>query len=142
MEELLRMECITKVYPNGIVANKDVDFAVCAGEIHGLVGENGAGKSTLMKILFGLTRAEKGRIMLRGKEIRVDSPYAAIGHGIGMVHQHFMLVPSLTAAENLVMGMEPRKGIYIDIAAAIRTTEELGRKYNLVVDPKAVVRDL
>ncbi|MBU0927729.1 MAG: ABC transporter ATP-binding protein [Spirochaetes bacterium] len=142
MDELLRMEGITKVYPNGIVANKNVDFSVRAGEIHGLVGENGAGKSTLMKILFGLNQAEEGRITLEGKEIRVDSPYAAIGHGIGMVHQHFMLVPSLTAAENLVMGLEPRKGIYLDIAAAIRTTEELGKKYNLIVDPKATVRDL
>jgi len=142
MEELLRMEGITKVYPNGIVANKEVNFSVKAGEIHGLVGENGAGKSTLMKILFGLYKAERGRIVLEGKEIRVDSPDAAIGFGIGMVHQHFMLVPSLTAAENLVMGNEPRKGIYLDIAAAIRTTEELGKKYNLIVDPKAAVRDL
>jgi len=142
MDELLRMEGITKVYPNGIVANKNVNFSVRAGEIHGLVGENGAGKSTLMKILFGLNKAEEGRITLAGKEIRVDSPYAAIGHGIGMVHQHFMLVPSLTAAENLVMGLEPRKGIYLDIAAAIRTTEELGRKYGLEVDPRAAVRDL
>jgi simple sugar transport system ATP-binding protein len=142
MDELLRMEGITKVYPNGIVANKDVDFSVRTGEIHGLVGENGAGKSTLMKILFGLNRAERGRILLKGKDIRVDSPQMAIAHGIGMVHQHFMLVPSLTAAENLVMGSEPRKGIYMDTVAANRTTEELGRKYNLVVDPKALVRDL
>ncbi|PKL24962.1 MAG: ABC transporter ATP-binding protein [Spirochaetae bacterium HGW-Spirochaetae-3] len=142
MDELLRMEGITKVYPNGIVANKNVDFSVRAGEIHGLVGENGAGKSTLMKILFGLNQAEEGRITLEGKEIRVDSPYAAIGHGIGMVHQHFMLVPSLTAAENLVMGLEPRKGLYLDLQAAIRTTEELGKKYNLIVDPRAAVRDL
>jgi len=142
MGELLRMEGITKVYPNGIVANKDVDFSVRSGEIHGLVGENGAGKSTLMKILFGLNRAERGQIILSGKPIRVDSPQMAIGHGIGMVHQHFMLVPSLTAAENLVMGSEPRKGIYLDTAAAIKTTEELGKKYNLVVDPKALVRDL
>jgi len=142
MEELLRMEGITKVYPNGIVANRNVDFSVKAGEIHGLVGENGAGKSTLMKILFGLNRAEEGRILLKGKEIQVDSPHAAIGHGIGMVHQHFMLVPSLTAAENLVMGLEPRKGIYLDRRAAEQTTEELGRRYNLAVDPKALVRDL
>lgn len=105
MDELLRMEGITKVYPNGIIANKQVDFSISAGEIHGLVGENGAGKSTLMKILFGLEKAEQGRITLAGKEIRVDSPDAAIEHRIGMVHQHFMLVPSLTAAENLVMGL-------------------------------------
>ncbi|MDX9899009.1 MAG: ABC transporter ATP-binding protein [Spirochaetia bacterium] len=142
MEELLRMEGITKVYPNGIVANKNVDFSVRAGEIHGLVGENGAGKSTLMKILFGLHQAEKGRIILEGKEIRVDSPFSAIGHGIGMVHQHFMLVPSLSAAENLVLGLEPRKGLYMDTAQAIRATEELSKKYGLEVDPRALVRDL
>lgn len=142
MDELLKMEGITKVYPNGIVANKDVYFSVRAGEIHGLVGENGAGKSTLMQILFGLNHAEKGRITLEGREIRVDSPYAAIRQGIGMVHQHFMLVPSLTAAENLVMGLEPKKGLYLDRAAAVRLTEEYGKKYGLEVDPSALVRDL
>ncbi len=140
--ELLRMEGITKVYPNGIVANKNAGFSVIKGEIHGLVGENGAGKSTLMKILFGLIQPEEGRILLEDKEIRIPSPSAAIAHGIGMVHQHFMLVPSLTVAENLVMGIEPRKGILLDRAKANREADELSRKYNLVVDPKMVVRDL
>ena len=142
MDDLLRMEGITKVYPNGIVANKDVNFAVTSGEIHGLVGENGAGKSTLMKVLFGLNRAERGRIVLEGREIRVDSPTEAIAHGIGMVHQHFMLVPSLSAAENLVMGREPRKGLALDRAAASRLTRELGQRYNLQVEPETLVRDL
>ena len=141
-EELLRMEGITKVYPNGIVANNKVDFSVRKGEIHGLVGENGAGKSTLMKILFGLNQPEEGRIVLEGEEIRIPSPNAAIAHGIGMVHQHFMLVPSLTVAENLVMGIEPKKGIFLDSAKAAQLVEELGRKYNLVVDPQMAVRDL
>jgi simple sugar transport system ATP-binding protein len=141
-EALLRMEGITKVYPNGIVANSKTDFSIIKGEIHGLVGENGAGKSTLMKILFGLIQPEEGRIVLEGKEIKVASPNAAIAHGIGMVHQHFMLVPSLTVAENLVMGIEPRRGVFLDRASAVRTTEELGKKYNLVVDPNMAVRDL
>jgi ABC-type uncharacterized transport system ATPase subunit len=140
--ELLRMEGITKVYPNGIVANEKADFSIVKGEIHGLVGENGAGKSTLMKILFGLIQPEEGRIVLEGEELRIPSPSAAIAHGIGMVHQHFMLVPSLTVAENLVMGIEPRKGLFLDMAKAVRTTEELGRKYNLVIDPRMAVRDL
>ena len=140
--DLLKMEDITKVYPNGITANKAVTFSVVAGEIHGLVGENGAGKTTLMQILFGLNQPEKGKILLEGHEIQIGSPNAAIAYGIGMVHQHFMLVPSLTVAENMVMGVEPRKGVRLDLAEAVRTTEELSEKYNLKVDPRAAVRDL
>lgn len=140
--ELLVMENITKVYPNGIMANRNVNFSVAAGEIHGLVGENGAGKTTLMQILFGLNSAEKGRILLEGKPIHITSPNAAISYGIGMVHQHFMLVPSLTVAENLVMGVEPRKGLRLDLGEAVRCTEELSEKYNLKVDARSVVRDL
>ena len=141
-DELLKMENITKVYPNGIMANKSVNFSVSAGEIHGLVGENGAGKTTLMQILFGLNHAEEGRILLEGREIEIANPNAAIAQGIGMVHQHFMLVPSLTVAENLVMGVEPRKGVRLDLAEAMRVTAELAEKYNLGVDPEATVRDL
>jgi len=136
------MEDITKVYPNGIVANKGVNFSVRMGEIHGLVGENGAGKTTLMQILFGLNQPDEGRIFLKAREIRIDSPHAAIVHGIGMVHQHFMLVPSLTVSENLVLGLEPRRGFILDRARGIRITRELSRKYNLNVDPGAIVRDL
>ena len=106
---ILSMENITKVYPNGFVANKNVNFAVKKGEIHALVGENGAGKSTLMKVLFGVETPEEGRIMLKGREIKVDSPLTAIKYGIGMVHQHFMLVPSLTVAENIMCGNEPKR---------------------------------
>ncbi len=141
-DDLLRMENITKVYPNGIMANKNVDFSIRAGEIHGLVGENGAGKTTLMQILFGLNHAEKGQILLEGNRIEIASPNAAIAHGIGMVHQHFMLVPSLTVAENMVMGVEPRKGVILDLAAAISITQVLSDKYNLNVDPRSAVRDL
>lgn len=142
-DDFLKMENITKVYPNGIVANDRVNFSVRAGEIHGLVGENGAGKTTLMKTLFGLNKAEEGRILKEGREIHISSPNAAIENGIGMVHQHFMLVPSLSVAENLVMGVEPRKrGIYLDLNKAVDDTAALSKKYNLDVDPKAKVRDL
>jgi len=140
--ELLSMNKITKVYPNGIVANDSVDFSIRKGEIHALVGENGAGKSTLMKILFGLEHAEEGDILLNGEKINIHSPNSAIEHGIGMVHQHFMLVPSLTVAENMVLGSEPKKGLYTDIKKASSDTEELSKKYNLVVDPAAKVHDL
>jgi len=140
--ELLQMSKITKVYSNGIVANDGVDFSIKKGEIHSLVGENGAGKSTLMKILFGLEQPEDGEILLNGKSITINSPNSAIEHGIGMVHQHFMLVPSLTVAENIVLGSEPKKGLYTDINKAISDTEELSKKYNLIVDPTAKIQDL
>ncbi|GMQ60230.1 ABC transporter ATP-binding protein [Vallitalea sediminicola] len=140
--ELLKMEKITKVYPSGIVANDGVDFSIREGEIHAICGENGAGKSTLMKILFGLHTPEEGKITLRGEEIHITSPTVAIEYGIGMVHQHFMLVPSLTVAENMVLGVEPKKGLFIDMDKAIKTTEELSNKYNLHVDPKAKVEDI
>lgn len=136
------MENITKVYPNGMVASKNVNFSVNTGEIHALMGENGAGKSTLMKILFGLENPEEGDIYLKGEKIKIDSPNTAIKNGIGMVHQHFMLVPSLTVAENMVLGIEPRKNGFIDFEKAINITEEISKKYNLLVDPRAKVADL
>jgi len=136
------MENISKVYPNGFVANKNVDFSVYEGEIHALVGENGAGKSTLMKILFGIERPDKGKIFLKGKEIHIENSSAAIGYGFGMVHQHFMLVPSLSVADNLVIGMEPKKKGLYDVKKAreiVRTTAE---KYNFKIDPEAKISDL
>ncbi|TCL65897.1 simple sugar transport system ATP-binding protein [Hydrogenispora ethanolica] len=142
VEEILRMDHITKVYPNGIMANQAVDFAVRAGEIHGLVGENGAGKSTLMKVLFGLETPEEGAIFLRGERLKLNSIAAAIQYGIGMVHQHFMLVPSLTVAENMVLGIEPRKNGLLDFEKAIEMTEAVAKKYNLPVEPRAIVADL
>ena len=99
------MKGITKVYPNGIAANQGVDFSVRKGEIHALMGENGAGKSTLMKMLFGLEQPTEGEIVINGETVSLTSPTVAISEGIGMVHQHFMLVPSLTVAENIVLGM-------------------------------------
>ena len=142
-EYVVQMKGITKVYPNGIAANQSVDFNVREGEIHALMGENGAGKSTLMKMLFGLEQPTEGEIYVRGEKVHLTSPTVAIAHGIGMVHQHFMLVPSLTVAENVVLGMEPRKGkLFVDFAKAIALTEEYSKKFNLEVDPNAKVMDI
>lgn len=141
-EYVLEMEGITKIYPNGFVANQDVDLFVKKGEIHALVGENGAGKSTLMKVLFGAEKPEQGKIRLRGKEVNFNNPIEAIKAGVGMVYQHFMLVNELTVAENVVLGLEPTKFGLIDFKEAERKTREISRKYNLGVDPEARVMDL
>ena len=139
----VQMKNIEKIYPNGVAANKNVNFNVKKGEIHAVLGENGAGKSTLMKMLFGIEAPTSGEILINGEKVKLSSPDVAISKGIGMVHQHFMLVPSLTVAENMVLGMVPKKyGIFIDYEAAIKITEENSKKYNLFVDPKAKVADI
>lgn len=142
MGALLEMRGVMKVYPNGVVANRNVNFSLNEGEIHALAGENGAGKSTLMKILFGMEEPSEGEMFLRGKAIKLGSPQDAIDIGIGMVHQHFMLIPSFTVAENMVLGMEPRKGVSFNYNEAVRITKEYSAKYNLTVDPELKVRDL
>ena len=141
-EYVVQMKGITKVYPNGGAANQGVDFNLRRGEIHALMGENGAGKSTLMKMLFGLEQPTSGEIWVHGEKLTLSSPTVAISHGIGMVHQHFMLVPSLTVAENMVLGMAPRKGLFIDHAKAVAITKEYAEKYNLHVEPEAKVMDI
>lgn len=141
-KELLRMEGITKIYGNGFMANKDISFSVNAGEIHALIGENGAGKTTLMKVLFGLENCQEGRIYIEGEECRIANPLDAIAKGVGMVHQHFMLVPNLTVAENIVLGIEPGPGQVFDRKQAIQMTKEVSEKYQLAVDPNALVRDI
>lgn len=142
-EYVVQMKGITKVYPNGIAANQGVDFNVKRGEIHALMGENGAGKSTLMKMLFGLEQPTEGEIYVNGEKVSLTSPTVAISKGIGMVHQHFMLVPNLTVAENMILGMEPKhKGMFMDYKKAVEITEEYAKKYNLHVDPNAKVRDI
>jgi len=140
---VVQMKGISKVYPNGIAANRNVDFLVKKGEIHALIGENGAGKSTLMKILFGLEQPTEGEIIINGEEVSLSSPTVAISKGIGMVHQHFMLVPSLTVAENIVLGMAPIKnGVFIDYKEAVKITEDVSQKYNLQVNPNVKVLDI
>src|SRR5262245_17796508 len=139
MPPLVEMKNIVKVYPNGVVANRDVDFSVEKGEIHALVGENGAGKSTLMKILYGLEPPTEGQILLNGGPVTIRDPYQAIDLGIGMVHQNFMLIPSFTIAQNVVLGREPAKGRFINFDESIRITESLAKEYGLTVDPTAKI---
>ena len=138
----IEMKNIVKVYPNGVVANKGVNFEVEEGEIHALVGENGAGKTTLMKILFGIEHPTSGEIEIFGKKVHIANPHVAISLGIGMVHQHFMLVPSLTVAENMILGMEPRKFTSIDFQRAIDMVEDAARRYGLPVPAREKVLDL
>jgi len=109
MTQLLEMRGIVKRFP-GVLANDRVNFDLRAGEVHTLLGENGAGKSTLMKILYGLYQPDEGELLIEGAPSRITSPTDAINHGIGMVHQHFMLVPSLTVTENVAMGTVSKRG--------------------------------
>ncbi len=141
-EYVVQMKNINKVYSNGVAANQGVDFNLKKGEIHALMGENGAGKSTLMKMLFGMEQPTSGEIVINGEPTVLSSPSVAISKGIGMVHQHFMLVPSLSVAENMVLGMAPRKGIFIDREKAIEITKENAEKYNLHVEPEMRVADI
>ncbi|MEA1885390.1 MAG: ABC transporter ATP-binding protein [Thermotogota bacterium] len=139
---ILEMNNIWKIYPNGVVANKDMQLKVNKGEIHALLGENGAGKSTLMKILFGIEQPTKGEIIYEGRQVDISSPNEAIEYGIGMVHQHFMLVPSLTVAENIILGMEPKKGLSIDIDQAYSFVQYQSDLFGLPVPSKEKVKDI
>src|SRR5687767_6841302 len=114
---LLELKGISKRFP-GVVANDNVDFDLRKGEVHALLGENGAGKSTLMNILYGLYHPDEGEVHVNGKPVRIHSPREAIDLGIGMVHQHFMLIPVMTVAENIVLANEPTKGPFLDLAGA------------------------
>ena len=138
---VLELRGITKRFP-GVVANDHVDFDLRRGEVHALLGENGAGKSTLMNILYGLYHADEGEILLRGERVTIASPSKAIELGIGMVHQHFMLVPVMTVAENLVLGEEPEKGPLLDHAEAERRTRAMATALGFAVDPHALVEDI
>jgi general nucleoside transport system ATP-binding protein len=139
---ILELRGITKEFP-GIVANDHVDFDLAAGEVHALLGENGAGKSTLMNILYGLYKADAGEIRLRGKPVSFSSAKDAIEVGIGMVHQHFMLIPVMTVAENIVLGNEPkREGVFFDERGAEERVRELSQRFGLIVDPTALVSQI
>ena len=138
----LEMRGITKRYP-GVVANDGINLDVRPGEIHALLGENGAGKSTLMNILYGLAVPDEGEILLDGETIRIDGPTDAIGRGISMVHQHFMLVPVLTVAENIILGEETmRPAGFLDRAAARRRIAQLAQQFGFEIDPDAKVATL
>jgi ABC-type uncharacterized transport system ATPase subunit len=144
---VLEARNITKTFP-GVVANDRVNFTLRKGEIHSLLGENGAGKSTLMNIIYGLYTPDEGEILMDGyeseelKPVEIHNPHDAIRQGIGMVHQHFMLVPVFTVTENIILGEEVTRGPSLDIRAARQQIEQLSEDYGLEVDPRAVIEDL
>ena len=139
---VLELRGITKRFP-GVLANDHVDLDLRRGEVHALLGENGAGKSTLMNILYGLYRPDEGEILLHGEPADISSPHGAIAAGIGMVHQHFMLIPVMTVAENIVLASEPRRnGVLLDTAAAEGRVRELAEQFSFHIDPHARVRDI
>lgn len=137
----LRAQGITKRYP-GVVANDRVTFELRKGEIHALLGENGAGKSTLMNVIYGLSRPDEGEILVDGQPVTIESPNDAIAHGIGMVHQHFMLVPVFTVAENIVLGSEITRGPSLDMRTARKRIRQLSQDFGLEVDPDAITEDM
>jgi general nucleoside transport system ATP-binding protein len=137
---LLQMSQITKIYGT-TTANSNVDFSLREGEIHALVGENGAGKTTLMRMLYGMEQPTSGSIRLRGQHVSFASPIDAISAGIGMVHQHFMLFPSFTVAENIVIGREPKAGPSFDRKKAVQQVEQLCADYRMPIDPLMKVAD-
>ena len=138
----LELRGITKRFP-GIVANDHIDFDLRRGEVHALLGENGAGKSTLMNVLYGLYHPDEGEIAINGEVVQMSSPREAISRGIGMVHQHFMLIPVMTVAENVVLAVEPRRdGVFLDYAAARKQVHELARTFGFAIDPDARIQDI
>src|SRR5437899_4256266 len=138
----LQARGITKRFPS-VLANDHIDLDLRPGEVHALLGENGAGKSTLMNVVYGLYHPDEGEILVGGKPIPLGSPKEAIEHGIGMVHQHFMLIPVMTVAENIVLASEPTKaGVLLDLGAAEKRVAELSRQFGLAVDPRALVQEI
>ena len=139
---MLEMKHIMKIYGNGVVANEDVSLDLRKGEIHALLGENGAGKSTLMKVLFGIEQPDQGEIVLKGTPVTIKSPQDAISKGIGMVHQHFMLVPSLSVADNIILGVAPKKGIFVDTAKAVEAARNIAKEYNFDINVNDRVEEI
>ena len=137
----LELRGITKRF-GAVVANDSVDFELRPGEVHALLGENGAGKSTLMSILYGVYTPTEGEILVDGEPVRIGSPSDAIALGIGMVHQHFMLVPVMTVTENMVLGHEPTHDGFLDVKEARERVREVSDRYGLAVDPDAVIEDV
>jgi simple sugar transport system ATP-binding protein len=139
---VLELHDITKAFP-GVLANDHIDLTLQKGEIHALLGENGAGKTTLMNVLYGLYAQDEGEIFIRGQKVQIQDPNDAIDQGIGMVHQHFMLVPVLTVTENVMLGVESIKnGVFLDRADAAQRIRDISKQYGLKVDPDAYVEDL
>ncbi len=141
MPPVLELRGITKAFP-GVLANDHIDLTLEQGEILALLGENGAGKTTLMNILYGLYKPDEGEILVRGEKVNIQGPNDAIERGIGMVHQHFMLVPVMTVTENVMLGVETTRGLVLDREQVARRIEEIGKEHGLEVDPHAYVKDL
>lgn len=141
-EYVIELKNISKVFPGGVTANKNISIQIRKGEIHSIVGENGAGKSTLMSILYGLSPQTTGQIFIRGKEVRFSSSKEAIAMGLGMVHQHFMLIPKFTVVQNIILGMEPGSKVQIDYKYARERVVQLSEQYALNIDPDAKVADI
>ncbi|TLN11378.1 ATP-binding cassette domain-containing protein, partial [bacterium] len=139
--EEMRMQGIVKRFP-GVLANDHVDFDVKSGEVHALLGENGAGKSTLMRQLYGLYKPDEGQISIDGQEMHFNSPLDAINAGIGMIHQHFMLVPSLSVVENIALGLKSSRGPMLDLDRVEKRINELSEQYGLKIDTRAYVWQL
>lgn len=137
----IEMKNIVKKFGD-FTANENIDLTVHKGEIHALLGENGAGKSTLMNILYGLYQPTSGEIYINGKKTNISNPNIAIKNGIGMVHQHFMLVETFTVVENIILGMELTNGLVLDIKTATKKVEEISQKYGLFVDPNSKIQDI
>ena len=140
MSEAIAVREITKTFPN-VVANNNITISIQDGEIRAIVGENGAGKTTLMKILYGLYQPDSGTILINGEQVRFSSPRVAIAKGIGMVHQHFMLVPSFTLAQNIVLGVEPSKGVLVDEKKLEEEVREISKKYGFDINPNKLAAD-
>ena len=138
---VIEMRNIVKKFGD-FTANDGINLTVHKGEIHAILGENGAGKSTLMNQLYGLFKPTSGDILVNGKKIEMNNPRDAIAAGIGMVHQHFMLVQPFTVTENIVLGTEPRKGIRLDMTAARQNVKALSERYGLAIDPDAKIEDI
>ncbi len=141
MDNILEMKNITKNFP-GVVANDDISLDIRKGEIHALVGENGSGKSTLMNILYGLYDADSGEVFLNKKKVDITDPRTAINLGLGMVFQHFMLVDTLTVAENVILGSEPARMHFINYKKAVDDVARLAKEYGLRVEPRSKVADI
>ena len=138
---ILNVRNLTKRFP-GVVANNNVSLTIHKGQIVGLLGENGAGKSTLVKMIYGLYEPDEGEILMNGSQITLKGPRDAIRRGIGMVHQHFQLVPVFTVAENVILGDEPQKSIFVNMKKATAEVARLSEEYGLKVDVNAKVEDL
>ena len=139
---VLELRGITKQFP-GVLANDHVDLDLRNGEVHALLGENGAGKSTLMSILYGLYHPDEGEIWIQGERTRINSPKEAIERGIGMVHQHFMLIPVMTVAENIVLATEPTTaGVFLDFAGARARVQEIAAQFNFAIDPDSRIENI